>query len=176
MDFNSLETETPFTHCCSCHCEFATTEITYMVQKSYVGDECIFEYAICQNCREAISTEFSEKSREAMFDFFHDNADLDEKMRQVPYDATIKEHIQKCITCSTPRSKCKSYSYAGHFLDDFLLPGPFPIMICGTCEESLSNSLSKETRESWNRFIEENFPGPPSESKPIPNHGKPILI
>lgn len=176
MDFNSLETGKPFTHCCDCNRPFTEIDDTYLVQKSYNGTECIFEYAICESCRETISEEFSEKSREAMFDFFHDNADLRNDFPLLSTDAPLEDHIQKCITCSTPRAECKSFSYAGVFLNESLLIGPFPLLFCGTCEENLSKSLSKETQDTWNRFIEENFPGPPADARPTPTHGKPILF
>ncbi|SHJ42535.1 hypothetical protein SAMN02745181_2029 [Rubritalea squalenifaciens DSM 18772] len=176
MDFNSLETGEAFDRCCDCGCDLSDDYVSYMVQKSYVGEECIFEYAICNDCREKVSEEFSEKSREAMFDFFHDRADIDEKMMRLGPEASIDEHIQTCLTCSSTREEVSSYSYAGLFLGTILLPGPFPVMICGKCEEELTECLSQETRDAWNRFLEENFPGPPADVLDKPRTGKPILL
>lgn len=174
--FHSLETDSPFQHCCDCGCDLAATPVSYMIQKSYSGEECIFEFAICEACRDQISTEFSEKSREAMFDFFHDNVSIDKQMEEMEQALTPSERIASCLTCRTPRSQCPSYSYAGIFMRHIPVGGPFPIMICGQCENQLSDSLSKETRESWDRFLTENFPHPPSNAHDHPKMGRPILI
>lgn len=176
MDFESLETGKPFTNCCDCGCDLTNNYTSYTVQKSYVGNECIFEYAICSDCVESISEQFSEKSREAMFDFFHDRADFEEKLIRLGPDATIDDHIEKCFTCGTLREEATSYSYSGHFMGSILLPGIFPVMFCDKCEEELTECLSEKTREVWERFLQEHFPGPPADALDKPRTGKPILL
>jgi len=35
------------------------------------------------------------------------------------------------------------------------------VMICDKCESGLQDLISAQTRDRWNRFIDENFDGPP---------------
>ncbi|MFK7817674.1 MAG: hypothetical protein AB8G99_03060, partial [Planctomycetaceae bacterium] len=51
----------------------------------------------------------------------------------------------------------------------------FPAIVCEGCEKELSNLTSKETRDRWDRFVEENFDGPPGIEMDSP-HTQPILI
>ena len=41
-------------------------------------------------------------------------------------------------------------------------------MVCIDCMEEMHEILSEETRQTWDRFREENFPGVPSDFEPFP--------
>lgn len=171
--FHSLETDAPFTNCCDCGCELISSAQMYMVQKNFAGDECIMEFALCSPCKEKLDEQISGKSKEALFDFLFDNAE----MVEAPADYTAEqslEQIEECLTCGKERGKCKEYSYSGLFVGTHLIPGPMPMMICDDCQESISENLSEHTKDVKNKFYEENFPGPPSEVD-LPT-GKPMFI
>lgn len=147
----------------------------FVVNKSYVGDECIFEFALCFDCREKMHTQLSEKSRTAMFDFMHDHIDMEEREETLGTQSETEDYISKCITCSQPKDTTSGYTLGAMFSGIELIKGPFPMLMCSTCEEALADSLSDETRKVWDHFIETNFPGPPSEVK-LPKRSKPVLI
>ncbi|MDG0995124.1 MAG: hypothetical protein P8O22_10365 [Akkermansiaceae bacterium] len=171
--FDSLETGEAFRHCCACDCNL--TEVSmYIVNKSFAGDECVYEMAMCINCREAMNEKLSEESRVAMFDFIHDHANIDEREQKLGSDADVADYISHCITCDTDVSSLKNYSLGGMFAGEDLIKGVFPMLMCDKCEEKLNETISEETREVWDRFIGEHFPGPPSEVR-LPTH-KPVLI
>lgn len=146
----------------------------HIINKSYVGDECVFEMAMCMGCREAMNAQLSEQSRVAMFDFMYDHADMEQREQDLGNDSETDDYLASCITCGTDASLLQSYSLGGMFAGSDLIKGPFPMLICGKCEENLSETISEETRDVWDKFIGEHFPGPPSEVK-LPTH-KPVLI
>ncbi|MEO0445767.1 MAG: hypothetical protein AAF191_06780 [Verrucomicrobiota bacterium] len=45
-------------------------------------------------------------------------------------------------------------------------------LICIDCMEEMSGLVSEQTRNEWNRFVDENFPGVPADFLPAPS-GKP---
>ena len=171
--FNSLETDQPFTHCCACDGDLTLAPM-YIVNKSYVGDECVFEMAMCLDCREDMNSQLSEKSRVAMFDFIHDRVDMDQREAELGNNADTDTYLSNCITCGADAHSLKHFSIGGMFAGPTLIKGPFPMLMCGTCEELLGETISDETRDVWDRFIGEHFPGPPSEVR-LPTH-KPVLI
>ena len=147
----------------------------FVVNQSYAGDECIFELALCMDCREKMNAKLSEDSRVAMFDFMHDHIDMDARQEKLGTDSDTEDYISECITCHQPRSTMNHYTLGAMFTGSALIKGPFPMLMCGTCEEALSETLSDETRNMWDRFVEEHFPGPPSEVK-LPTGSKPVFI
>ncbi len=171
--FDSLETGEPFRHCCACD-RSLTDAGMHIVNKSFVGDECVFEMAMCVDCREEMNEQLSEKSRVAMFDFMHDHAEMDTRERELGTESETDAYLANCITCGADAGSLKNFSLGGMFAGDDLIKGPFPMLMCGACEEKLGETISDETRDVWDRFIGEHFPGPPSEVR-LPTH-KPVLI
>ena len=49
-------------------------------------------------------------------------------------------------------------------------------MICIECMEDMAEVMSVETRETWDRFREENFPGVPGDFEPIPARPTPLSL
>jgi hypothetical protein len=126
------------------------------------------------DCREKMNAELSEQSRVAMFDFMHDHADMDKREQELGTDSASSAYLTNCITCGADATQLNNFSLGGMFSGEELLKGPFPMLMCGHCEEKLGETISDETRDVWDRFIGEHFPGPPSEVK-LPPH-KPVLF
>lgn len=147
----------------------------YIINQSYVGEECVFEFAMCLDCREKINAQLSEKSRVAMFDFIHDHADMESRQSELGINSETDAYIEQCITCSKQRSESPGYTLGAMFSGGHLLKGPFPMLICCECEAKMAETISDETRDIWDKFIAEHFPGPPSEIN-IPTGTKPLLI
>lgn len=146
----------------------------HIVNKTYVGEECVFEMAMCIECREDMHEQLSEESRVAMFDFMHDRTDMEKRERELGTDADTEAYIKNCITCGADASSLKSFSLGGMFVGSEPVKGAFPMLMCSNCEDKLGETISDETRDVWDKFIGEHFPGPPSEVK-LPTN-KPALI
>ena len=78
------------------------------------------------------------------------------------------DSLQACVLCHTPKAQLRRYALVGLFLADEIFvmrtpPAPFPMpcLVCDACNSGLDGMLSKKTREEWNEFVEEHFPGPP---------------
>lgn len=170
----SLETGKPFSHCCDCGCVLENAEM-FIVNKSYVGDECVFEMAMCITCRETMNSKLSGQSKVAMFDFLHDRADLEQRYAELGPDSPAEDYLARCVTCGAGREQIRSHSVGAMFTGTELVKGPFPMLMCGTCEEALGDTLSAETRDMWDRFVGEHFPGPPTEVE-LPTGGKPVFF
>ncbi|BDS05588.1 hypothetical protein NT6N_06280 [Oceaniferula spumae] len=147
----------------------------HIVNKSYVANECVFELAMCFECREEMNAKLSEQSRVAMFDFMHDHADLEQREEELGRDSETAAYLASCLTCGVEAQGLTNYTIGGMFSGDYLIKGPFPMLICGQCEEKLGETISDETRDVWDKFIGENFPGPPSEVK-LPTGSKPVFF
>ncbi len=173
-NFYSLETGKPFTHCCACDCQLSEAGM-HIINKSYVAGECIFELAMCIECREDMNAQLSEESRVAIFDFMHDHTDMDQREQELGTDSNTEAYLQSCITCGTDAHGLTNYSTGAMFSHTTLVKGPFPMLICSACEEKLGETISDETRDVWDKFIGEHFPGPPSEIE-LPNGNKPLLM
>jgi hypothetical protein len=55
-------------------------------------------------------------------------------------------------------------------MDDFVITGVceglallHSVMICGKCGDTVQGMISQKTRDTWRRFVDDNFPGPPPE-------------
>lgn len=171
--FHSHETGGPFLYCCACDAPLRDGE-PHIVNQSFAAGECVFEMAMCMDCREDLHGELSEQSRVAMFDFMHDHADMDRREQELGTDTDTGAYLAECITCGADASSLENFSLGAMFAGKDLVKGPFPMLICGDCEEKLGDTISDETRDVWDRFIGEHFPGPPSEVK-LPTN-KPVLI
>ncbi|MEO2036436.1 MAG: hypothetical protein ABGZ35_30550 [Planctomycetaceae bacterium] len=179
--FWSEYSEGPFAQCIDCKCELEDCEF-YLVQKCYVGTEPVFEFAICSTCRTDVSSRCSDETNRAIHSFLleylsrreHEFEELTE-MSDV-----LSKCMDECIICARARSECHRYTVGGlcHELDLVIQHGAqaqSPLMICQNCEASMSELVSKKTRETWDRFVEENFDGPPGVGLDLPS-GTPVLI
>ena len=147
----------------------------YIINQSYAGTECVFEFAMCFTCRDEMNAKLSEKSRVAMFDFMHDNANMEERMETLGNDSATEDYLKSCLTCNKDRENAAGYTSGAMFTGSNILKGPFPMIICDQCELTLSETVSEETRNVWDKFVADNFPAPPSDVK-LPRRRKPVII
>lgn len=163
----------PFNKCIDCEVPLAEAN-AYVVQKRFVRGEAIFEMAVCERCREKLSREYSEETCTAitnhMSERFRRNAEqLAQETGDLADDAgeeLLDRCMNVCLMCDAARESCHRYSLAGLCRDVEIVAqisplGQTPIMICETCEMDMASLISQKTRDSWDRFIEEHFDGPP---------------
>ena len=173
-EFHSFELEGPFTECCQCHRVLADLEEPYVINKQIERGECVLEFALCITCHTQISSEMSEESRRTMQNFVAENADLETRAELHP-GPPVAPYIANCVTCRADLATQTSYSLGGLVEYNYFQYGPYPLMVCGTCQSQLQEQLSKSTKDRWNRFIAENFDGPPAGLEPVPDR-TPVLF
>ena len=145
----------PFRSCTRCGEGLYDFKHGYRVSKIYKGDEVIFEYALCTPCLHNIMEESSEESRKRLYDFQMS------RLRKVT-------GFDECVLCDRleEASMRSEYGLVGICLGEAIVEAN---KICGLCMEDMSELVSKKTRESWDRFVEENFPGVPADFEPFPS-------
>lgn len=172
--FHSLEHDEAFSTCLTCERDFQEIDDPYTVTKVFKGPECVFEYAMCLPCRQKQVETFSEESRNKMTAFFEENPHIAKRSDKLAESTDHQEWTRECATCATPLSDIKDYSVACMAFGNHLVMDPFPMMVCSDCEENIQANLSKSTRDQWDKFIFDNFEGPPSGAVKIDR--VPILV
>lgn len=191
--FWSVYSDEPFRQCLKCKVPLVEAN-SYVIQKRVVGGETVFEMAMCERCREAMTAEFSEETRRNLTR--HMNEQLrkasEEMAKQTDEDGNaptfeiseindeeegqklMNDSINHCLMCEKPRSESHRYSLLSLCSDDMLIAQVTPVvrtpmMMCEDCEGSMSDLISQKTRDQWDRFVEEHFDGPPGVSLDSPS-------
>jgi hypothetical protein len=142
-------TDEAFANCTRCGESLKDFPGGYQVSKAWRRNECVFEYALCDHCRTALMEEFSKESKQRLATFQDEHV-------------TFDGGIEKCSICGLLRSEDST--------TDFVLTGMMEgsgylggIMVCGKCGEKTQELLSAPTKDTWRRFRDENFDGPPGD-------------
>jgi hypothetical protein len=159
---HSFYEDRPFVSCTRCGESLLDFDEGYRISKNFSKDECIIEYALCLPCLDAMLDEASEESKVALAKFHSEN------LREV-------SGFNECALCDKKFDSVKDgdYSFAGVCQGDRMLDSA---MVCFDCMEAMANIMSEETRRTWDKFREENFPGVPSDFEPFPSQGAPIVF
>ncbi|MEM7385404.1 MAG: hypothetical protein AAF514_10705, partial [Verrucomicrobiota bacterium] len=146
---------------------FADFEEGFQINKAFHGEEVVMEYALCLPCHENMVKEFSEASRQAILEFQYSRS-------KAPVNDP-EAGLFRCEFCLLERSRAIAegthFALGAHCNKDHILQSFF---ICESCMLEMNEKWSPETRSSWNRFVEDHFPMPPSDAVPDP-HTLPII-
>lgn len=153
----SFYEERPFKTCTRCGEGLVDFPEGYRVSKVIRGEEVIFEYALCVSCLRRMLDEASEESKQRLMEF------QTSRFRHV-------SGLDECALCDHQREtmQVKEYGLVGICIGEGLAESN---LICGDCMEAMSACISEQTRRSWDRFVEENFPGVPADFEPVPSIG-----
>lgn len=161
----SEETGGPFTHCLCCKVPLVEVAALWLVNKEFVGGECVLEYAICQPCRDQVTDQLSAESKGAVRNFLEREIDWDERIKEFMLSHDLVDRFDACIACRTPREALEGFGISALFdSGGSLVAGPLPLLICRSCVARMTAALSEESREVWRKFLAENFAGPPGDS------------
>lgn len=161
----SEETGQAFSHCLRCKVPLLEIDAPWLVNKEFFRGECILEYSICQPCRDQVTAELSEDSKESVRGFLETEIDWEERTRVLMLSHDPAERIDACIACHAPRESLEGFGISALFdTDGRLVEGPLPLLICRPCITRMTAKLSDESRAIWRRFIADNFEGPPDDS------------
>ena len=162
----SEETGGAFTHCLCCKVPLVEIDAPWLVNKEFARGECVLEYAICQPCRDLVTDELSDDSKEAVRYFLEKEIDWDERVKEFMLSHELTERFDGCIAGRTPRVKLAGFGISALFdSGGSLVTGPLPLLICQPCIGRMTASLSDDSREVWRNFLVKNFAGPSSDSE-----------
>jgi len=146
----SAETDEPFKTCLECK-EVLVDCDAYLIQKSWRHGEVIFEYTQCFNCHDKLTETFSKETTERLHQFFEE-------------EAIGEPSLDRCTLCAMPRHEVLEYNIGIICHESSMVQGNF---VCIDCVGRANKLFSKKTRDSWNDFMDNNFPGIPAESRPL---------
>ena len=158
----SFYEDRPFRICTRCGEGLYDFKHGYRVSKTYKGDEVIFEYALCNHCLHKIMEESSEETQKRLYEF------QITRMRKT-------SGFDECELCDRPEEAAQreEYGLVGICLGEQIVEAN---KICGLCMEEMNELVSTKTRESWDRFVDENFPGVPADFEAFPVSNAPSFI
>ena len=161
----SEETGERFSHCISCRLPLLEIDAPWLVNKEFHRGECVLEYAICQPCRDHVTDQLSEESKETVRKFLETEIDWEERVKEFMLSHDVTERFDTCISCRTPRKEVDGFGISALFdAGGQLVTGPLPLMICRGCIGRMTESLSESSREVWRQFLAAHFIGPPNDS------------
>ena len=160
--FESVETDAPFTTCKVCNHLLEFSE-TWVVNKHYHRDECVMEYAVCEECRDTVSETFSAKSKAAIRDFLENEIDWEQRMLDWMALEDSAKRLDYCVACRIPAFLAEGYAISAQFRQDgSLIDGALPLLMCSDCVATITASLSPHSREVLRKFVASHFEGPDS--------------
>ena len=190
-EFWSEYLERPFEACVQCESPLLSSDWTgYVIQKHVVAGETVFEMAMCVDCARRMKEELSEQSQQSINEFIRlapERRRREADARSIPVaDQTgrsqediLADHswrwrdraMSNCAICAKLQSECHRYSFGTACLSAGVLTGlpgsedlGSPFLICDECESKVNECISEQTRDAWDRFVEDNFDGPPELS------------
>lgn len=161
----SEETGEPFSHCLCCKVPLVEIDAQWLVNKEFVGTECVLEYAVCQPCRDRVTDQLSEESKEAVRSFLENEIDWGERMKEFMLSRDPVERFDACIACRAPRAEVGGFGLSALFdSGGMVVAGALPLLICQPCIARMTAPLSAASREVWRKFMSDHFAGPPTDS------------
>ncbi len=179
--FWSAYHEAPFRHCIDCGGPLLEADC-HFIQRAFVGNQPVFELAICRRCHEHLLEQFSRQTCQAMDEHLMNccaDRPVDESDR-ISDEQLLTACVDCCLICGRNRSECHRFCVGGACAagDLLLQAGTFirsPVMICDRCLSDMSDLISTQTRDAWDRFVEQHFDGPPAVGQDVPDR-TPLLI
>jgi hypothetical protein len=163
--FDSIETGVPFRQCICCKVPLVEIDAPWLVNKEFFRGECVLEYAICQLCRDGVSSRLSEESKESVRKFLEHEIDWEVRLKEFMLYHDLAERFVACISCRALQADLEGFSLCALFdSGGKITEGPLPLLICRPCVVNMTASLSEESRMIWRDFIAECLEGPPSDS------------
>jgi hypothetical protein len=161
----SEETGQAFSHCLCCQLPLVEIAEPWLVNKEFRRGECVMEYAICQPCRDQVTDQLSEESKESVRGFLEREIDWESRMQKFMLSHELTDRLAACVACGARREELDGYGISALFdSSGSLVTGPLPLLICQPCVGRMTESLSEASREVWRRFLADHFAGPPQDS------------
>ena len=170
--FYSSETGAPIDRCLICD-SYLLDGIEYIIEKAIVNypsvgtQDLVWEVAICMDCMENITNEYSQASQQKMAEYFMENMDMrHHKELREKENFDINEWISKCIIKGKSQRECTQYQLCGHFIGDLCVFDHTPFLVCDEAMDEVIHLLSNETLGAMNDFRDRYFP-PPEDLSPL---------
>ncbi len=152
-----------FVSCTRCGESLSDFEDGYRISKNFKKGEVLIEYALCMPCLTAMLDEASDESKRQLAEF-----------QEKHYREDVSG-FDECALCprTIDEARNEEFGLVGVCHGDDMVDSA---MICIDCMEAMAETMSEETRRTWDKFREENFPGVPSDFEPFPARPAPSIL
>jgi hypothetical protein len=157
--------ETPFDACDFCHKPLLVPGARYAIIKLYSEDELRQELAICTDCGGTLRDGYSAESQQAIEAVFG-RVPFARRLRQALDESLdpFEQMTRRCLLCHTPRGQARSHVEYADCEAGEMVYAIYPFAVCETCQVSVYDALSDQTKEIERRFFDEHFGFPPPGS------------
>ena len=169
--FRSTETGEPFERCAMCDRYLLDHDTSYVVEKAfrsyrgYKARETVFEYALCYDCREELTSEFSRESMERIQNYFAERVDMVARRQKLIEDAPegleLDPWVSRCIVTGEPVSEMEEYQVFCECEGPLMLYGYSPYVLGGAAIDEIMELLSAKTLDELNGFADDVLGLPP---------------
>lgn len=167
--FFKFDTDVPFDRCTLC--DELLEGKKYIIEKHlkhnkrFGTNEIVYEYAVCEDCTTSMQGDISEESLQSITELFaeHQNQLL---MKLEYLHSTEKYNIdswlEKCSFTGLSTSQCDNFSVSAIIEDGSLVYEQTPMVVSDVFMEKVQDTLSKETKESFDGIKDKIVDGSPS--------------
>lgn len=148
-ELHSAYSEGPFQKCSDCGGALRDPDVVHLIGKSWRDGEVVFEFALCMPCALALFSQYSEESKKNLEAYFR------------PLDLSGRSGLSACVRCGRADDLSEEKNIEAVALGDVLLDEP--VLICGPCAEGAEAVLSKQTKETFDRFARRVCPSLPAD-------------
>ncbi len=157
--------------CVFCDDNILEYEQGYVIEKAFKYNEktktfkTIFEYALCAECIQRLSSEMSKESSEKVQNYL---SSFRANLNQITDNENdVEGRLNTCMVKNSPVINSKEYQIAGYFLkNEMLVSDVFPYAIGDEAIEEIQNLISEKTRDFSDKFkdlilppdVREKFP------------------
>lgn len=152
--------------CLLCEEDLLESKQPYLIEKAFVQplsntqSETLFAYAICMNCAGTMRQQLSRKSLAKLDAFMQAGVEKDHRLlpKQLTSPQQIDHWLDQCAFTGTPINELTEYQVIAVCQGDQLLltndssEQRMPILLGGKVLAQITELLSKETRETLDRF------------------------
>ena len=152
-----------------CSKDLLVEGVQYMVERAFVKDEPVYEFAMCLDCQRDVLNELSQESLLRVEAHMDERVDLVQRRKRLLQEVgeDVSRWIDRCILTKKRRSDCRSWIIYAHCAGADLLFSYWPYMISDEGMQALERLLSKKTKDTLEGFIDE-YLGMPPELKDLP--------
>jgi len=136
----------PFRACSICEQPVIEAD-AYEIQKVHRSSECVFEMAVCYPCARRLFEQYSEESRRVLL-----------RMARTGFGASPEEG--RCDLCCVAPGDTDEYTSIAVCRGHSLLSCVH--LLCDPCADAMQSRLSRATRDTFEGFLRDHFPGVPA--------------
>ena len=143
-------------------------EKAFRYYQEYDIHNTIFEYAMCMPCAQKMHASMSKESRQKIQAYF-EKINLVERSRLMWEEKgnDLNAWISNCIVKESPRPHLEEYQICAQCIGGKLVFDALPYMLSMAASEEITELLSAQTLEEYNRFVDDYFGLPPSFKKAL---------